>query len=428
MGQTNLIRTQFEPRVTITTPANDDRQVVNFTGYFQVGDVVDVIEVDGDGNILTTIADNLTVLAIDPDVSLTLDAVVDTTGLTGTPMVMCQNIDDGQEAIDRLYRRKFTGSVGFIVQQTILGEDLNTPVAGKTTFFVEDVKFIRAGDIADVLADEGIIATGVTVDSVTPSADDTNNKAQVIITSNVTTVGFTNPHLVFTSITVQQAVERNQERIDEIDRPVENEFMGIGDGRMTTFYTSNLFVAGTSKVLLDGKRMRLGTKGTQATLSQGAGNAQLLFTSLILGTDGNKTKVAVVADVNPTISVTVTGNFTTGHTITVTDANGTATALQIAVAIMGHSTAKRLVLARYGGSGVGIVATFAATNLAGGLADGVGDYAEIEQVYRNNIQYTGYKMISFHIRPNEINRLNTPPKQDEEVIIDYRRPSENQNR
>jgi hypothetical protein len=426
MGQANLVRTQFESRVTITTPANDDRQVVNFTGYFQVGDVADVVEVDGNGNILTVIADNLSVLAIDPDVSLTFNQIVNTTGLTGTPMVICQNIDDGQEAVDRLYRRKFTGNVTFQVAQTIIGEDLNTPVAGKTTLFVEDVKFIRAGDIADILADEGIISTGVTVDSVTPAADDTNNKAQVIITSNVTTVGFTNPHLVFTSITVQQAIERNQERVDEIDRPVENEFMGIGDSRMTAFYSSNLFVQGTSKVLLDGKRMRLGTKGTQATLSSGSGSSQLLFTSLILGTDGNKTKVAVVA--GGPVAVTVTGNFVSGHTISVTNNGGAATAKDIADAINAHSIAKRLVLARYGLTGAGIVATFAATNLAGGLADGTGDYAEIEQVYRNNIQYTGYKIISFHIRPNEINRLNSPPKQDEEIVIDYRRPSDNQNR
>jgi hypothetical protein len=426
MGQINLIRTQFEPRVTITSPANDDRQVVNFTGYFKVGDVADVIEVDGDGNVLNVIADNLQILSIDPDVAITFDAVVDTTGLTGTPMVICQNIDDGQEAIDRLYRRQFTGNVAFQVKQNILAEDLNTPTAGKTTFYVEDVKFIRAGDIADVLATEGIIAVGVTVDSVTPAADATNNKAAVVITSNVTTATFTNPQLVFTSITVQQAVERNQERIDEIDRPVENEYLGVGDNRLVTFYTTNLFVQGTSKVLLDGKRMRLGTAGTQAALSQGAGTSQLLFTSLILGTDGNKTKIAVINAAG--LTVAVTGNYTTGHTISVNNNSGAATALQIAAAIMADPTASRLVLARYGSTGLGVVAAFGATNLAGGLNDGLGDYAEIEQVYRNNIQYTGYKMISFHIRPNEINRMNTPPRQDEEVIIDYRRPSENVNR
>lgn len=127
MGQANLIRTQFESRVTIVTPANDDRQVVNFTGYFQVGDIADVVEVDDNGNTITTIADNLTVLAIDPDTAITFDQIVNTTGLTGTPMVICQNIDDGQEAIDRLYRRKFTESVGFSVNYILEGEVITIP-------------------------------------------------------------------------------------------------------------------------------------------------------------------------------------------------------------------------------------------------------------------------------------------------------------
>lgn len=426
MGQMNLERSQFEGRVTVTVPANDDKQIVNFTGYFDIGDLVDVIEVDGDGNILSTIADNATVIAIDPDTSMTLDSVVNTTGLTGTPQIRAQNIDDGHQAIDRLYRRKFQGNVAFVLRQNILAQRLNTPTAGKTRYFVEDVSFIRAGDIFDLLADEGLIASNVTVDTVTPNADATNNRAAVDITSLHDTSGFTNPFLLARSITVQQAVQRNQERIDEIDRPIENEYLGIGDSNKTVFETANLFVLGSSKLSMDGTRKRLGTAGTRGTLSSGAGNSQMIFDAMILGLKGNDTKARVQAGAGLTVSVT--GGFNIGYTVTVNNNGGAATALDIAGAINADATAKRIMTARYGGTGLGLAATFGPTNLAGGLDNGTGDYAELEQVYENLVANTGYKWLSFHIRINEPNRLNKPPKDDEEMVVDYRRPSENVNR
>lgn len=426
MGQLDLLRTQFEARVTVTVPANDDRQLVNFTGYFVEGDVVDVIEVDSNGNVLQVISDNRTVMAIDPDVSLTLDAVVNTSGLTGTPMIRAQNIDDGFEAVDRLYRRVITANVQYVQKQAILGEALATPTAGKTTYFVEDISYIRAGDILDILADQGIVGTNVTVDSLSPNADDVNNLASVVINSNLTTVGFTNPKLVVKSLTVQQAIARNQEKIDQIDRPVENEYLGVGNGSHMAFEAANLFVAGTSKFLIDGNRKRLGTAGTRANLTQGSGNAQMLFTSMILGTKGNATRVAVINAAGTAVSVT--GNSTTGYLVSVNNNSGTATAAQIAAAINADATAKRIVQCRYGGTGASAAVAFAATNLASGLDNGTGDYAEIEQVYNNLIANTGYKFISLWILPNDTNRLSKPPKDDEELVIDYRRPSDNVNR
>lgn len=426
MGQLNLLRTEFEAQVLVTTPANDDVQAVNFTGYFDVGDLVDVLELDAFGNILSTIASGLSILSIDPNAGLTLSAVVNTTGLVGSPYISVQNIDDGWAAVDRLYRRKFSGSVGFIVTEPISGSTINSPIAGQTTLSVADTSFLRVGDTIDVIGNEGIVVTGATILAVNVNADDVNNPGTVVINMVANISGFTNPRLVSTSITIQDAVERNQARIDEIDRPVENQYLGVGDNNQTAWEVSTLFKAASSKVLLDGNRKRLGTAGTRAALTSGAGNAQMLFTSMILGTEGNKTKVAVVAGAG--LTVAVTGSFSAGYNISVNNNAGAATAKDIANAINANATAKRIVQARWGGTGLGLAVAFALTFLAGGLNNGAGDYAELEQVFNNLIANTGYKWFSFHIRPSEPNRMNRPPKSNEEIVIDYREAMENVDR
>ena len=40
-------------------------------------------------------------------------------------------------------------------------------------------------------------------------------------------------------------------------------------------------------------------------------------------------------------------------------------------------------------------------------------------------EHADYKWVSLHLQPNENNRLDRPPGNDEELVIDYRRPSEN---
>jgi hypothetical protein len=84
-----------------------------------------------------------------------------------------------------------------------------------------------------------------------------------------------------------------------------------------------------------------------------------------------------------------------------------------------------LVQVQYGGDGTGVVSTFGATSLAGGADNGTGDYAELPQVFENLIAQTGYKWISFHIRPSERNRMKIPPTNSEELVIDYRKPLHN---
>jgi hypothetical protein len=425
----------------------DDIQDVDFTGYFEVNDVIDVIDVDAAGNILSVLAENLSVLAIDPGVSLTLSASVDTTAAGGTPKIRCQEIDDGQSAVDRLYRKKVDPStLSFQLRQGILAQQLNKPTLGQTTFEVADASFFRAGDHLDILADEGIIDADTVIVSVTPNADATNNRATVVVNEVIDTSTFTSPFMLNTTISLQSAIERNQERIDEIDRPIENENMdtlnGSGDRMMTAYETATLFRAGSTHVIEDGNKKRLGTAGTRASLATGAGDAALSFESMLLGLLGNEIRVQVVNAAGT--AVTVTKSFKedskqiitalTDYLIQVNNASGVATAQEICDAINADSAAKRIVQAMFGGAGSGAVAAFGPTALTGGLNDGTGDYAELEQVRYNNDEtllvntLTGYKWISFHIRPNERNRMYHPPEDDQELDISYRQPMENVDR
>jgi len=421
--QGNLIRTLFEARVTCTSPINDDRQAVDFTGYFEFGDIVDVVDVDANGNILSVLADNLTISAIDDNVAVVLSSAVDTTGAVGTPMIQVQQIDDGQSAMDRLYRRVLKGNVKFTRKETIITSAMNTPSAGKTTFYVANVRSFRAGDTVDVLADEGIVSSAQVIESVNPNADAVNNRSTVVINALIDTSSATNPFLEATSITLQQMVERTESRIDEIDRPVEGEQLAAANGSHLAFMSQLLFVQNSSKVLIDGVRKRRGTAGTRASLTQGAGNAQLILTSMILGLLGNETDIQVQTGAG--LTVLITGSSSAGYLVKVNNNGGLATAADIAGAINSDSTAQRIVQAKYGGNGSGVVATFGPSALTGGLDDGTGDYAELEQVYLNNIASTGYKWVSFHIKTNERNRMNKAPQQDEELDIDYRKATDN---
>ena len=427
MGQLNLIRTQFKGWSTVTTPANSAVQEVDFVGYFEVGDTVSIVEKDACGNILSTIATGVTIDAIDAEnLQLFLDQVVDTTGLTGTPVVIADNIDDGQEAVDRLYHKTWESEeVNFTLDEAIVSQELNAPIAGQTTFEIADASFLKAGDNVSILADEGVIDSSVNIVSVTINGDDTNNSAVVVVDEVVDTSSFTNPYILTNDVTVKDALIRLQADIDSIDKPIENEYVGVGDC-LSAFETDNLFVQGTSKVFLDGVRKLLGTAGTRAALTSGTGDAAMTFTSLILGTDGNLTEVEVVNGVGTTVAVA--GNYASGYTISVNDNSGAATAADIAAAINADATASRIIQAQYGGAGTGTAVAFGPTALTGGLDDGTGDYAELEIVHENSIVNTGYGIIAFHIRPSERNRMNQVPQDDEEISVDYRQALVNVNR
>jgi hypothetical protein len=413
--QPNLERTYFRPQEEITSSVDSTLQTLAFTGYYNVGDTVDIIDVGPDGCRISIIGTR-TITAIEKDQSLMFDTTIDTSLATGTPYAFVRDIDDGQEAIDRLYHRIQDGQ-SCEINVPVLDQALNAPVGGKTTYYVADVGVLRAGDVVSIIGDEGLIGSA-TIDSVDPKADQSGNRSIVIITSVVDTSTFTNPRIQ-SIVPICTIVERLRTDIDKIDLPLENELLDAPDCLKTAFETDYLFRPGSSKLYLDGVRLRLGTVGTRAALTQGLTDAQLLFSSMILGTAGNLTKVAVVAGAGFTISVS--GDFTVGFTISINDNGGAATAAQIAAALNADLVVKRLIQTRFGGDGSGTVIPFAATALATGANDGSGDYAEIPQVIDNVISNTGYKWVSLWILPNDRNRLNKPPRNSEELLIDYRR-------
>ena len=341
MGQTNLKRTHFEPRVTVLNPKNDDKQDVDFTGYFEINDFVDVIDVDAAGNIISILHDNVQVLAVSPNAGfLVLDTVVDTTAATGIAKIRVQQIDDGFEAIDRLYRRRLRGPISFSLVQDIEAQELNAPIVGQTKYDIDDAAFFKAGDVIDILADEGIIQSDVTIVSVDPNADATNNKATITVAGVYDTSTFTNPFILNKSITYQDAIRRNQERIDGIDTPIENRDLlpvSIGNQLDCAWEVEALFVEASTKLFIDGRRAKKGLAGTRATHIEGVGNSQLTFVSMLLGILGNEIEIEVVTGAG--VSVLVTKEYSasstqiipgqTAYTITVSNNNGAATAADI---------------------------------------------------------------------------------------------------
>jgi hypothetical protein len=436
MGQTWMKRLHFKAREECTNPQNSAQQEVALTCFFEIGDVVDVVDVDVNGNVTAVLADNLTVLGKVVDQEISLSAVVDTTAAVGTPMIINQTIDDGQAALERAFCRPIVpGESQFVLTQAILDKSLNDPSAGKTKYDIADSSFWRAGDLTDIYDDDGLVGSDFVIDSVNINADDTLNKATIVINSVQDVDLLKNPFLLNKTITVQKAVLRNQERIDEIDRPTKNDYWGVGDGALTCFKTSNLFVAQSSDLFFDGRKQTLGLAGTRATLTQDTGNAQLIYTSMILGLLGNEVEVEVQAGAGFTITVVKdfkvsgSGSFTNAqYLIQINDNGGAATSQEIADALNADAEVQRIIQVQYGGDGTGVPAVFGPTNLAGGLDDGTGDYAEVEQIFENAIATTGFKYMSWHIRPNERNRMPEPPADDEDIIFGYARAHDNVDR
>jgi hypothetical protein len=415
MGQTNLERTYFEPRVEITTLGNFGRQEVAFTGYFRIGDTVEILDVSPTGCVISILA-LATLGAIEKDTALVFTAPVDTSLATGTPYAQVRNIDDGQSAIDRLYRAIQLGQECEVLEP-ITDQALNSPLAGQATYDVGDIGYFRDGDTVVILHDNGA-SSPATVVSTARNADEANNSGTITIGSVIDTSAWTNPKFQL-MLPVCSSIARLKSDIDAIDQPIENEDLDTPDCSSTVYETDGLFKSGTSHLYIDGRKLRLGTAGTRAAKTVGAGDGALTYTSMILGTAGNRTDVSVSAGAG--LVVSVVGDFVNGYVVDCTDNGGAATAAQIAAAINASATAKRIVQVQYGGTGATVVAPFVATSLTGGLDDGTGDYAELAQIFENKIVATGYKWVSLWILPDQRNRLNAPPKNTEELFVDYRR-------
>jgi hypothetical protein len=431
MGQTNLIRTEFTPCELLTSSVDAFTQNLAFTSYFKVGDSVDIVAKDAKGCYVgSALATGLTVCGIVECESLAFDASVDTSTALPTGAVgwyaVAKNIDDGQEAIDRLYRcfTKTTTEGNIQLCQDIVDSTSGAPLGGQTTLFVNDISCFRPSDEVQVICDSGVVVT-TTIVSLDANADEANNLSEIVISSEVDLSGETNCQVCTTKLSIFDMFLRLKENIDMIDKPCENEYMGTGDCDMSTFEANNLFLAGTSKLFLDGRRLRLGTAGTRAEHSYGAGNAELRFVSLPVGTQGDTVAVEVTSDAG--LTVTTTGCLEDGDKkITISNDGGTATAEEIADAVNSDADARKWLQVIYGGGGAtadgsGTPGVLAETELSGGLNDGSGDYAEIPPVINNEITLTGYKWVSLWILPDDRNRLNTVPRDSEELTIDYRK-------
>jgi hypothetical protein len=149
---------------------------------------------------------------------------------------------------------------------------------------------------------------------------------------------------------------------------------------------------------------------------------------MILSLLGNEIEFRIVSAVGNDITVEkqykVSGsnNFSQSfYRISINNGNDLSTAKELCDLLNAHAQVKLIAQFRYGGDGSDIPTPVAYTNLAGGLNDGTGDYAEIEQIFGNEISQTGYKFISFRMDNAAINAMDLPPETDEELTIDYRR-------
>ena len=431
MGQPNASRLQYLPREVITDGINSNIHTLQAVDHLVLGDTVDIWEVDPvTKKRLSVIANDLIILGINPgNKKVTFSAAFNTGSLTGQPIVRIDDIDDLQLSVERLYRRKSSASsISFDVRQNIEDFEADQPSAGKGLYDIADAQFWEPGDEVTVLNDDGIVILSTTIFGVNVNADDSNNKATIAVNDNTDPVLAKNPYIQNLSLTVDEALRRIRDRVDEIDLPKKNNVpLQLADNSFTAFEFSDLFIAGSTDIFLDGNKKTLGSCGTLASLLQGSGNAELNFQSRILNTKGNDTTVEVSS--GPGLAVTVGGNFQNGYSITIPDNGGVATSQQIADAINADADAKRLVTVIYGGDGTGVVATFGPTNLAGGLDDATFDYCELEQVFENKRAGTGFKWIAFNcgqsVHNANPNRMKRPPADSEEFVIGYSKASRN---
>lgn len=431
MGQQNADTIEFRPWQKINDAINSNQHTLLDICLLRVGDQVDILEIENldTENVLSTVASDLTVLSINPGTKkVTFSAAFDTSALTGTPYVKIDSIDDAQQAIERAICDPSTQPGSFDLRQTIIDFEADAPSAGKGLYDIADSMLWRVGDEVKVVDDNGVLIASTTVFAVNINADDTNNKATIAVNDNTVIPLGANPYIQNLTINSEIAIKRNQEHLDEIDKPQRNQLpLQQPDGRHGCFEYNASFLNGTAECYIDGNKKFPGNVGTLSELVQGTlPDGQLTFTSMILNLFGDNTQIEVVNAAG--LAITITGSHKNGFLIQINSNSGTATAKQLADALNADADVRRIVQAIYSGTGATIVTPFGPTNLAGGANDATKDYAEIEQVFENKKAGTGFKFISFNIRPDISNRMNKVPKDSEEMDIAYVRIRDNQDR
>lgn len=433
MGQQNADTLEFRPWQEITDAINSNQHTVSplCIKMLREGDTVDILEIESlnTENVLSEIASNITVLSINPGSNkVTFSAAFDTSALTGTPYVKIDDIDDVQKAIERALCDAGNSPGSFDLRQNILDFEADAPSAGKGLYDIADSMLWRVGDTVQIIDDNGVLIASTTVFGVDINADDTNNKATIAVNDNTVIPLGANPYIQNLSINNEIATKRNQEHLDEIDRPKRNKLpIQQPDGFHGCFEYPESFLNNSAECYIDGNKKFPGNVGTLSQLVQGTlPDGQITFTSMILNTFGDQTQVEVVNAAG--LGITITGNHKQGFLVQINSNAGAATAKDIADALNADAGVRRILQAVYSGTGLTAVTPFGPTNLAGGADDATRDYAEIEQVFENKISGTGFKFISFNIRPDLANRMNKVPKDSEEMDIAYVRIRDNQDR
>lgn len=419
MGQPNARRIQYEMILPLTSMVNDDRQTLSNTGCLKVGDVLEFYDRNAAGCLGSSLGTR-TITAICPNEAIILDSAIDLTVVTNEAVIRNRTVDDAKEMLDRICGNYAQGDdYKLNWAPAISACDLDTPIVGQSQQYVPDSSCFAAGDTYALISDEGLAGTGSVV-----STDDSQNI--VVIDASIDCGALTNPKLINTSVTMKEQFLRIKQDLDTIGQEICEE-LDDGDCKNTAFYASQPFLQNSSSVYLDGNRKRKGSAGTQASLVNDTGNAEITFTSLVLGLDGNDIDIEMIdpAAASQSLSITVTGDYLNADrkvSVSLATDGGSAiisTAQDVADAINADADAKRLMQAIYGGDGTGVQSALAATPLAGGLNDGTGDYAELQLISANALGE--YGLISFHIRPDESNRMSEPPRDSEELDTCYRR-------
>jgi hypothetical protein len=423
MPQSDAIRIQYEVCKDITSTANDDIQTLTDTTLLCTGDTVNFYEKDASGCIdWNNLLGQRTISGICTNASVVVDSPIDLSSLTAgsTPVMCVVDLDNVQKAGDRQDDYTQPETYKYRIQPAITGSEYDVPIIGQARHQVAECAFLfQAGDSYQIICDSGVVASGLVI-----SSDAGNEK--VVIDDNTDLTAETGCKLINTSLTLAEHLKRLKTAVLG-GIPVYHDDLGKGDCDHTAFEVSSIFLPGTTRVKLDGNEPNLGTCGTVATLDHGTfpGNDDALrFTSLVTGKHGNtRFQVEIIASAGT--AVTVTGSWENSDIlISIDNDNGAATAATLAAALTADPDASRYFHVQYGGDGTGFPAALAATNLAGGLDDYTGQYCEIEQLEANVITGTGFKWVSLHIDPDDVNLANPnnmqePPRTSECVFAHY---------
>lgn len=415
----NSKRIQFSCIQDLTSSTDDDYQTLTDTSLIKVGDVLEFWDRNAAG-CLDTLIGTRTVTGVCKDAAITLDSTIDLTTVTGTAAIRNRNIWNMEDAVKRLYQCGMQAKDYKIQWEAPISScNIDTPIIGQSEQFVSDASCWETGDSWAIISDEGLAGTGTVV-----STDLVTN--DVTIDDSIDCSGLTNPKLVNTSLDLKEQLLRLKQAIDEINAPRCEKLLD-GDCNNTVFYSSQTFKQNSSSTFMGGNRKRLGSScGTRASLVNDVTDAEITFTSLVLGLDGNDISIEFVDPGGTTpLSVALTGTYDgADRVITVTletvAAAIVSTAQEVADLLNADAATKRLVQAIWGGDGSGVQSALVPTPMAGGLDDATSDtdYCEI-QIIDNNVATGGYGIISFNIRPDEIKRLQCPARENEELDICY---------